>query len=47
MALTAQQVVIQHVETLNLYTTQLPDLGIPQGPATGDGEAAEAWEATA
>ena len=36
MALTAQQVVIQHVETLNLYTTQLPDLGVPQGPATGD-----------
>ena len=46
MALTAQQVVIQHVETLNLYTTQLPHLGVPQGPATGD-EAGEAGEATA
>ena len=49
MALTAQQVVIQHVETLNLYTTQLPDLGIPQGPAVGDAArgTGEAGEATA
>ena len=46
MALTAQQVVIQHVETLNLYTTQLPHLGVPQGPANGD-EIGEAGEATA
>ena len=49
MALTAQQVVIQHVSTLNLYTPQLPDLDIHQGPATGDeaGEAGEAGEAAA
>ena len=49
MALTAQQVVIQHVETLNLYTTQLPHLGIPQGHAAGDEarETGESGEATA